>query len=218
MGLGRVVPGLQQSLETGSSPEEKFGRTVIDIMGPVAALPYMLYRSLNDTNPDQWKKWERAMPTAIRNVSKFMRYQERGAETYRGGGTQTEFDPQDIDQRLEVVFQAFGFPPTRVTQQYELSARERASQQWYMTRRSLLLEDYAYTRRNNNSEMLADVNKEIRIFNHSVPDRKLSITPQTKTRSYNERKRQAALKSKNLPPSKMYRGLYREIEAAYPQE
>lgn len=218
IGLGRAVPGLQPALEVGNSPEEKFGRTMIDIMGPVAAMPYMLWRSLSDNNPDTWKKWERAMPTAIKSTSKFFRWSERGAETYQGGGVQTAFDPEDIDQRVEVIAQGFGFTPTRVNQQYELSSRERAAQKWYSTQRQLLLEDYAYAQMNNNSEMRADVMKAIRMYNHSVPDPNLTINASTLKKSYVQRAKRAQLRTLGIPPSKMYRGLYRELEDVYPHE
>jgi hypothetical protein len=218
LGLGRVVPGLQQAVEEGGTPEEKFGRTIIDIMGPVAAIPYALWRSYEDTNPDQWKRWERAMPTVVKGMSKALRFSQRGAEEFRGGGERVEFDPEDMEQRLETIAQAFGFTPTRLSQSYELDAREKRAQTWYSTKRSLLLEDYSYARQRGNAEMLADVRKEIRSFNHSVPDVKLRIDGGTLTKSFNARRRLTAERSRGDAQSKMFRGLNRQIESVYPQQ
>jgi hypothetical protein len=218
LSLGRIVPGLEDMLGQARSPEEKFGRAIVEAMGPVLGVPYAVWRSMNDTNPDSWKKWERAMPVVLKSASRAMRIAERGEETARGGGQVLEYDPTDIDQRTELIAQALGFSPTRLGQAYELNSAQMHAQKWYSTRRSLLLEDYVYARMHGKRRMMADVKREIRMFNHSAPTGKIAITPQTMAKSWQERNRRARLRTAGQPSAKMYRGLYREIEEVFPAQ
>lgn len=215
LSLGRIIPGLKEMTGETRTPEEKFGRTIVEVMGPVAGMPYVLWRAMNDSNPDSWKRWERAMPTAMKSASRSLRWFERNEETMRGGASLIEFDPLDIDHRVEKIAQAFGFAPTRLNQQYELRGFQEDAKRFYLTKRQLLLEDYAYAKMTRNQEMLADVRKAIRMYNHSAPAMQLKITPETIRTSLAERKRKAALRSQGQPDARMLRPVYREIESAY---
>lgn len=216
LSLGRPVPGVDVLLGyRASTPEEKFGRAVAELAGPVFGMPYSLWRAYNDNNPDTFKKWERAMPTAVKSLARSLRWTERQEEEYRGGGTVIDFDPLDTEKRAEVIAQAFGFAPTRLGQAYELHAAQEDAKRFYSVKRSLLMQDYAFATLHKNREMLADVKKAIRMFNHSVPDAKLRITPSVLGQSMQERRRRIQLRSSGVPDAKMYRNLYREIEAGF---
>jgi hypothetical protein len=216
--LGQPIPGLRDLVGHTRSPEEKFGRSVVEMMGPVMGMPYAIWRSAQDTNPDSWKKWERAMPVFLKSASRAARISSRGGEEFRGGGELIDYDPQDIDHRVEQIAQVFGLTPTRLSQAHELNAAQQQAKQWYTMRRSLLLEDYVYAKRNRKREMMADVKKAIRVFNHSAPTKNLKIGQDTIARSWKERQRRAQLRTQGEPSAKMYRGLYHELEEVFPEK
>jgi len=218
LSMGRVIPGIESLTDQAAKPEEKFGRTVIEAMGPVMGMPYVLWRALADDNPDLYKRWERAMPTAIKGAMRGTRWMTRGGEEFRGGGELIGFDMQDIDQRLEAITQMFGFAPSRLNRAYELSAAQESTKRYYGTKRTLLMEDYAWAKTHNRMDMLADVKREIRKFNHTAPHPKLRITPNVLRQSLSERARRSKDRTAGRSSERMFRGLYSDLEKVYPQQ
>ena len=215
--MGRVIPGLQEMLGPSSNPDEKFGRSIAQIMGPVFGMPYILWKSYEDTDPNSWKKWERAMPTAMKSLSRAARFLNYGEESFRGGGTVAAFDPHDTEQQAEVYAQAFGFSPTRINQRYELRAAQEQMKEYMMVKRSMLLDEYSYARQVNDREGLADVRKRIQDFNRVAPDPKLHITHDVLARSTAQRVNRAKLRTRGQPAETSLKGLYREIAQSYPE-
>ena len=215
LSMGRPVPGTQEMFGAGK-PDEKLGRTLAAMGGAVFGIPYAVYKTLEDDNPDSWKRWERMMPSALKGANKALRMGTRGAEEFRGGGQVAEFNPNNTSHMAELVAQGLGFTPTRLNERYELRAFQEDMKEYIMTRRNLLLNQMAHAYRINDREAIADIRKSIKIFNAGVPDRRLRISGKTLRRSLRERKRRIRSRELGRPVERGLRKEYRRIEELFP--
>jgi len=215
--LGRMLPGTQELFGPATSVDEKAGRTIIDLMGPVAGIPYMFFKAVGDDNPDSWKRWERAMPSAMKAANRAWRLYEREAEEFKGGGVVVPFDPYDSQHMAELIAQAFGFTPTRLNQRYELRAHQEDLKEFYLSWRKRLLMQYEYVTRVRDPEGLKDVREAIRQFNQAVPHFKLRLTPKVLQRSVEERRRRARARETGIPVEKGLVPVAAEVKRAFPE-
>jgi len=215
LSMGMFPPGIEPLAAQGQDPDTKFARTISEVAGPVFGIPYSFWRAMTDPNPDSWKRWERAMPTMLKNASSAIRYGTRGEETLRGGAQLIDFDPYDLEHRAEQVAQALGFPPTRKNEAYEVRAAKHNARRYWLTRRTLLMEDFAYARRIGDREGVADARKAVREFNKNVPSPALRISYDDIYQSIQQRARRRNLTERGLPNEKMLRRLYQDLDRLY---
>lgn len=214
--MGSLLPGLADLTSQERLPDAKLGRAVVDAMGPVAGIPYNLWKALESNDPDVWKKWERAMPVALKSLSKATRLATRGEETFRGAGSIAKFDLQDTAHRSELIAQSFGFAPTRLNQANQLIGVKEDMRRFYMTKRTLLLESLAFTQGRPEQK---DIWQAIHRFNKSLPQggARLMITPKVVRESLKQRARVGALRTQGLPTERALVPAYRNLEQAFPE-
>lgn len=217
LSMGRVVPGLEDLFESQRDPDKKLGRIVVDVGGPVMGIGYNFYRWATSTNPDTFKEFERTLPVAIKNVAKFVRWQARGEETSRTGAKIVDFEPENAIHRSEIWAQALGFAPTRVGQKYELIASQEEARRYYTIKRSMLMENYAFAKRNRDPEGIADARKAIKKFNHSVPAPQLRIRGEDLQRSLRQRETRRRQAERGQPPEKRFRKVFQQVQEAFPE-
>jgi len=217
LGAGEVIPGMREAFAANDDPDAKLGKVMIDAMGPVVGIGYNLWRASGDQNPDTWKVWERAMPSAISAVSKSFRRPAAGGETFRGGGKLIEFEPQNMEHRMENIAQAFGFGPTRLAQRQELRYSQQQLQRYWVSRQAALMESYAYAMLARDPEAVDLAKKKIREYNKAVPSRVLAISHDSLTASLRERFRRATLREYGIPSENKFRALYRRTEQQFPE-
>lgn len=217
LSAGRVLPGMEKLTSSEPDPDKRLGQALVDTLGPVAGIGYAFARTLVDTNPDEWKKWERAMPSALRGVSQSLRRGIRGEETFRGGGAIATFDPLDMQQRAEVVANALGFAPTRLNQVQELRSSQEELRKYWTTRRALAIENYALAVMSQDQEVLADARDNLRRYNETVVDPRLRISSDTIKRSIKARTRLTNLREQGLPAQKAFIPLYRSVAEDFPE-
>ncbi len=217
LSAGRVLPGMETLTSSEPDPDKRLGQSLVDMLGPVAGVGYAFARTLADSNPDEWKRWERAMPSAMKSASQALRRGTRGAEEFRGGGSIVKFDPNDSEQRLETVVNALGFAPTRLRQVQELRSSQEDLRQYWTTRRALVIENYAFAVLSNDQEVLSDARDKLRKFNESAPATKLRVTSETIRRSLAQRTKLRQLRDSGLPPAKAFVPLYTALAESYPE-
>lgn len=213
---GRVIPGVDQLTAIDNDPDKRFGQAIIDSLGPVAGIGYNFWRVLTSQDPDQWKVWERAMPSAIKSASQAVRRWDRGAETFRGGGDVATFDPHDGIQRAELIANSLGFQPSRVTERYELRSLQEDVKQYWTTRRAMVLENYAYAFLSHDLEAKADAREAIRRFNSQAPAPQLKVSMDTIERSIKGTLRRSSLREDGLPNEKAFVPMYRSVSRLFP--
>jgi len=217
LSAGKVIPGTEQLLGPSDDPSAKFGRTIVEAMGPVAGIGYNFWKIMESDDPDRWKVWERALPAAIQGASKAVRRSVRGEETFRGGGAVATFDPQDTEQFLEAVAQGFSFATTRVNQRFELRASQEGLKQYWVIRRSKVLENFAWAILQEDNEAIAIATKRLNLFNKQAPAPGLRINAKKLRESVFERFRRGHLREVGLPNEKAFRGLYLKQQELFPE-
>ena len=214
---GRVIPGTEEFSSNERDPSAKLGRAVADIAGPVAGIPYQIWRAAMDTNPDTWKVWERTLPSAFKNMSAAVRRGYKGEETFRGGGTLAQFDAHDTEQRAELIAQFLGFSTTRVNQRYESDFSIQNMKQYWAIRRALVMENVAYARMAGDPEAIKDAMDAMRRFNATTPDGALRINVDQLMRSLKQRFRRASLRERGIPSELLYRRIVQSMRELYPE-
>lgn len=217
LSLGRIVPGVDSATTVSNNPHDKFGRTMMDILGPVGAMGFNLWKAMESSDPDIWKKWERALPVAMKNASRAGRWIARGEETSSTGAALLEFDPYDPEQQAEVIAQLFSFTPTRLGQTYDLALAQNEAKRYWMSRRKVIMHHFGYARMLNDQEGISDARKAVRDFNRTVPDNQLRITGKDLANSLKTRRRIKRNAENQLPDQKRYRQLYEEKIDLYPE-
>lgn len=215
--MGRMLPGTEELFGTARSVDEKLGRTLADIGGPVFGIPYALFKAMADDNPDQWKRWERAMPSAMKAANRATRLMTRGQEEFKGGGAVVKFDPYNTEQMIELIGQAFAFTPTRLNQRYEAYGAQEELKRFILTQRQKLMTEYDYVYRTRDREGIKDVREAINQFNRYAPDPRLRITPKVLRSSIEERERRRQARERGVPIERGLRRPLRDVMEAFPE-
>jgi len=214
---GRVLPGIEDITGQERDPSAKLGRAVVDIAGPVAGIPYQVWRAATDTNPDKWKVWERTLPIAFKSMSTAARRLSRGEEQYRGGGTMAEFSPHEPEHMAELMAQTLGFATTRVNQKYEADFSVENLKQYWVIRRGLVMQNYAYAYMSGDQEAISDAWKALERYNGIIPDPALRIQGKQLLQSLKQRFRRASLRERGIPSERLYRRLAEAMRELYPE-
>lgn len=217
LSAGRVIPGVQMLTEPSRNPDQQLGQAVMDGLGPIAGIGYNLWKALSARDPDTWKVWERAMPTAMKSASQAVRRWDRGEESFRGGGAVAKFDPHNWEHRAEVVANAFGFQPARVGQRYEERSLQEGMKQYWLSRRALVLENYAYAWLTKDPEAMADARSAVGRFNSEAIAPQLKISVDTLQGSLQQRLRRSDLRTEGLPSEDAFVPLYKRVSSVFPQ-
>jgi len=215
MSAGRWLPGTDKLTSTERDPDKKFGQTLVDVLGPVAGTGYGLFSAIIDDNPDSWKKWERAMPSALKGISQGIRRGERSGEEFRGGGKLAEFDPNNDTDRVALWMNMLAFQPTKVGQAYEVIGSKENLRRYWTGRQAMVMENWAYAMRSGDPENMADARAAMHEFNEQVPDPMLRMNPEKIRRSMKARAKRIKQREMGLPNEKGYRRLYEEIDQIY---
>jgi len=187
----------------------------LDVLGPVAGVGYGIFSAVVDDNPDTWKKWERAMPSALKSASQGIRRSQRGAEEFRGGGTIAPFDPNNPEDRMGLAANMLGFQPTKVGEAYAVIGTKENLRRYWTGRHAMVMENWAFAMRSQDQELIADAKRNMEEYNESVPDPMLRLTPKKIRQSMKVRGQRMKLREMGLPNEKGYRRLYEEIDQIY---
>lgn len=226
LGLGSIIPGLNE-LNTGILNAEGFSSTFAKtgqgVAGAGLAIPINLLQAMSDsTLPiDDFKRWERAMPRAIKNLSKAVRFAVEGRERFRsaGAGTVVDFDINDSGSIAELIGQAAGLQPTRLSRRWDRESAQREVLAYWDTRRKTLLMQFNHARdvSGGGRAQLEPIYKAIRQFNREVPSGLKRITRDTLLSSAKEAARRRALTTAGQPSALGDRPIAREVQRLYPE-
>lgn len=107
---------------------------------------------------------ETAMPKAVRDSIKTMRYATQGVNTLRGDPLVKDVSP------YELLMQAAGFSPAKVSAQYELNNSLMNYEKALTDRRKALMDGYAMAVRMRDADAIRSVYKKIEAFNRANPE------------------------------------------------
>lgn len=216
LGMGRVVPGLQEFAAPGGNFYERLGRGAEAASGAIYSIPIRMLKAAESNDPREWHKLQQFLPMAFKNFAKAMDVAEQGGMVTQGGANIAKFDTTDVKSQAELVAMALGFNPTRVSKAWdELRAKQEAIAYW-TTRRGVLFQQFADARFAHDREGIADAREAIKEFNRTAPDGRLKISASELVQSLQSRQRRNIAIEKGRAGSAPYEGVAKEIRKNYP--
>lgn len=224
MGLGRLVPGLQETARAMS-----VGRRAGDVLeqgapaaaGASVAVLYGMFQFMyNNPFTATAKEWERGMPKAIRGLLRGYRYMSTGKEVTNTGATLVNFNTNDPDDLATIIAQMAGFTPTRVAQKWQAVIAQTEVQAWYTARAQWLYEKMDRAMRVNDAQQIAAVMQEIQDYNTELSRDglgSLAINGQRLQTSLRNRIRGRVLFENDFPARPSMLPLARRTQELYPE-
>ena len=219
IGLGQIIPGVRELGRPGLDFETAFSSVSTDIAGAAFGVGINLFKALSDSKlpVDDFKRWERAMPRSMRNVTRAYRFLAEERERTRTGATVVDFDPDDPQHMAEVIAQGLGFTPTRLSRKWDREIAVREVQAFWNIRRAMVLNqiDHAFVVKDQNAQR--DMRAAVRKFNNDVPYPSMRITGAEIRRSRVERERRRRLFEAGVPTPRRDVPLAREVQELFPE-
>ena len=178
--IGGVL-GLRD-IKQGDTAQETMQNAMVEALGAGAGIVTGIFRGYDKIkNGDVYEGIEAMSPAFLRNPMKAGRFATEGALTARG-------DPiiEDITT-MEVIKQALGFTPQRLSSQYKINQQIKDMEQKILDRRQSLLNQYTKAVREKDRATQKEVMNEIREFNKLNPGKTMPITSDTIKRSLAKR-------------------------------
>ena len=204
--IGGVL-GLRD-IKQGETAQETMQNAMVEALGAGAGIVTGIFRGYDKMkNGDIYEGIEAMSPAFIRNPMKAGRFATEGALTARG-------DPiiEDITTK-EMVFQALGFTPNRLSQQYKINNQIKDIEQAVLQRRQSLLNQYTKSVREKDKATQKAVMEEIREFNKQNPGKAMPITSDTIKRSLAKRESISRETEKGIFITKGLRPLTQQYES-----
>lgn len=219
LGFGNPIPWFDAMLDPSISDMDKaLGQTAAAVLGPIGGMVLGVTEAVGySKEEDSWKRWEKILPTFMKNASQGTRWMVEGEETTSNQNQVVTFETPET--RAEAALKSLGFTPTRVDQ---TRRQMRATQQvilYYQTRKQMLMDDFAYARHTKNREGIADVRQAIREFNSSVKEAglpKMVIRASSLSRSLSQRAKARALSERGINTTPDAVRAMREMQKLYP--
>lgn len=216
LSLGQVVPGAQGFFQGGDF-EHRFLRTSTDAGGAVVNGAMGIAQALADTqNVDAFKRWERAMPSQLRNMSKAYRRLREGGEFTRTGAKIADISPEDPEHMLELIFQAGGFSTTRISQEWDRIRIQQEAALFWEGRKRVLMSALDRAAIRDDDQGVSDTLAAIEKFNNEVPFDGLAISGQQLKTSRKTRRNIRERQEAGLLPQKKLQELSEETNVLFP--
>jgi hypothetical protein len=177
-----------------------------------------MWNAVSSTDPDSWKRLEKALPVFAKGISKAGRYYERGGETSRGGAQFLPYDGNDPYEAGEVIAQALGFTSTRLAQKRAIYGEQMSTALYWTERRQLLMERYAYAVKTGDKAAKAEALQNIREYNGVLTNKELKpyrISNANLKNSLRSKMRVISLRERGLPTTTRDRLIYRDVEESH---
>jgi len=196
-----------------------FSRISTDVAGASFGIGINILKFLSDDELPfgDHKRWERALPRAMKNLIKANRFLEEGRERTRTGATVLEFDASDPDQLAEIIGQAAGFTPTRLSRKWDRQRMEQEAIAFWTIRRGMLLKQMDHATTVGDKGAVADVIAAIRRYNNEVAIAGFKISSRELRQSQRERARRRRLFEVGIPAQRRAIGLVRDIQRLFPE-
>lgn len=220
LSMGKLIPGLSPLLNPmTSSWRETVGDVTSEVAGPWLGVPFAMYQSITDHSlpADDIKRWERAMPRAMRGMARSSRLMAEQRERERGGATVVDFDPNDWSDQADILSVGLGFQPTQLSRQWDYLRAQIEVQRYWLGQRKILTDELFRAKRLKDKDGVQDAVQAIKEFNAEAPDKALRITGETIKRSMDARARNLRMKEAGVPQQKAVRGATRTLQELYPE-
>jgi hypothetical protein len=178
--IGGVL-GLRD-VKQGKDAEETLKNSMVELVGAGGAIALAPFRAYEEFKKGEvFRGFEAATPAFLRNIIKAGRFSQEGVLTARG-------DPiiEDITT-AEIMIQALGFTPQRLSSQYKINNQIKDIEQEILQRKMSLMDQYTKAVRQKDFDEAADVMEEIQEFNKRNSYKGVAITSDSIRRSIAKR-------------------------------
>lgn len=220
LGLGRIIPGFKEAFGTQhKSFAANFAKIGQDVAGASLGIGINIWQALSDDELPfgDHKRWERAMPRALKSLVRANRFHTEGRERDRKGATFMEFDASDPDQLAEIIAQALGFTPTRMTRKWDRQRMEQEAVAFWTIRRGMLLKQFDHAMTVGDKDAVKDMGAAIKRYNNEVAIPGFTISGRELRQSQRERQRRRGLVEVGIPASKKQRALVHDVQRLFPE-
>jgi len=216
LSMGNIVPGTQmlKRFQEGE-PGLGFLQAMEELGGAEASYMADIAQALSSDNPDQWKRWETSLPSALKALSRAGRYTSRGGEFDARGQPIAELDPTDAEDQMEIAAQMLGFTPRDVSKGWEAALAKRERVLFYESWKRSLMRSFNFHKLYEDSDSADKSLEAIREYNDQVPYPEMKVTADSLYRSLQEFARNRAEAGKSIPAQRSMIRLSREIEDLY---
>jgi len=219
LSMGRIIPGTELLAPgQGDTFEKVVGRGFERTGGAIASGFASMGQAILSSHPDEWKRWERALPSALRQISKAVRIAQRGGEATRAGYPIAGYDMHDPQDQMELIAQSAGFTPRALSRGWEGFIAKQQAVIYYETWKGNLLRQWNYAKEKKDQEAVKAANASIRKYNSQVPFPEMKIGSEARRMSYETYLRTRAFNAKQIEQSKAFRRLSDSIEAVYAED
>jgi hypothetical protein len=224
--LGPLLP-----VELGKlfDPTDDVNRTIAEqgqrASGAVFSVGFNIYKAIMDnklaaTDP---KRWERAIPRELGDLTRTWRAFNEGRERSRGGvqsaPTIAEFNWRDSEQAAEMLAMATGYQPLRMQAKWDMIMAQVEVQKFYEMQQKTLFGQLFEARKGGNQAETSDVLESIRRFNRELPPiaRGYTITQENATKSIQGRERELIARERGIPTQKRNVPIARHVNELFPE-
>lgn len=223
MSMGKLVPGLgkmAQNWGTYQDWSKGLGEGTQEVAGAGFGTMFSMLQFLaNDAGSADWRKWEKAMPRALKAQSKAIRFAVQGQETDKSGAWFASFDWRDPDDAATLVAQFLGATPVKLSAKWEAQSDIVETVMYHKGRRKILYEQMMKAVTEKDSGAIADTMRDIDRYNAQV--RKdgiptMGINASQLRGSLQNRNRARGLKEQGLPAVRGEMPVWRKMQEQYP--
>jgi hypothetical protein len=226
LGLGMVAP-----FDVGkfATPVADQDRTIAEqtqkASGAVFSVAFNIYKAIMDSKLDKtdFKRWERAVPRQLADMSRSWRAYSEGRERSKGGpaggSTIIPYDPRDTEQMMEILALAGGYQPLRLQARWDQIMAKVEVEKFYDFQRNGLLSQLYEARSGGRQPEIQKVIESIKEFNQGLPDfaRGKTITSDTATKSLQAKERGRQAREAGVPTQRTNVPISREIDRLFPE-
>lgn len=170
--MGTILPVDFSVLgEQTQSTDALIAKQAQKVSGAFFGAGFNIYRALMNykVDPDDTKRWERAMPRALGDLAEAYRVGTQGAETRADGSKSVTYDVRDPQQVAEVIGIGMGYTPYRKTLQREIDNAQYDAVKTWEIRQQSIIRQFGNAILGKDEAEIAKVKAALTKFNDSLP-------------------------------------------------
>lgn len=221
--MGRIIPGLGEAARAYGTSRDwndvMAGATQQASGAGFGVMFNLLQLMASPPGSSDWKKWEKALPRALKAQSRAIRFYTQEKEVDNSGATFARFDRRDPDDMATIIAQFLGANPTKLNAKWEAVIEIRDTVEFYRAQRKALYEQMFKAVEVNDLVALQQVMRSITDMNQELQKKgfgSLSVNVKQLQSSMRNRMRSRVMKEQGLPTIRSEIPVYRQMQESYP--
>ena len=214
---GRVIPGT----EALNAPDYNtaLGQMTEGAAGAGFGIPLSMVKAAYDEHGTVLQRMARYGPKFASNIAKAWEWEREGGAETKSGVRLADFDSDNPLHKAELIAQASGFTPSRISIAQEGRWLERELLEYYSVMRDRLMEDFELALKADDArEAKKDVIDSIKEYNRTVPFKGMHISVDMITQSLKSRIGRKVKENAGIPARMGDIPASRETKKLFPEE